>query len=499
MDDRYGKMFLFFLALAIVFSSVSDCLFVESSHASILKETSFKFLKEDNTRTVAEGKGAEQNNQQNIQQLPVLEKAVDPDKYILGPYDRLVINILSPEPRTFSLMILPEGYLFIPGVGGIYANGLTLNQFRERLAKEVDKFFHDVEVHCYLSVPRTFRVFVTGGVRNPGGVEVTSVERLSDAIDKAGGFKGGASKRLIRIERGNDTLTVDLVSFLNRGVDSGNPTLQGGDRIFVPPAKHRARILGDFYKAGIFEIIEGEKIEDLIDLAGGFTTDAITDSILLTRTNPEGSVVTRVVESGDYDKLLKDQDEITTFSKAKNKRRVYVSGAAKRTGLFYLADGEGLGDLLVRMGGFSSNADLERVYIEKIDGRKVEVDLTEYLPPHAEKTLRIDDSDVISIPFLDMNITVGGEVNVPGKYPYNGSWTVAQYIGLAGGPTSDGSINRVVIYSSDHKAKKANGSYKPRRGETIIVKTSRTRIFGEFFGGLIRLGTVVVSIIVLTK
>jgi len=106
---------------------------------------------------------------------------------------------------------------------------------------------------------------------------------------------------------------------------------------------------------------------------------------------------------------------------------------------------------------------------------------------------------LLTIPRIPSTITVGGEVTKPGEFNFNGDLTVAQYVGLAGGPTGDGSMNSVVIYSPDGKSRGAHRDVHPSRGDVIIVKRSHYRILGDLLGGVIRLGTVVISIIVLTR
>jgi len=432
-------------------------------------------------------------------QRPTLEKAIDPDRYVLGPDDILIVSLVGPETRSFSLRVLPEGYIFIPEVGAIYADGLTITEFRERLSKEVGRYFHDIEVHCYLSVPRVFRVFVSGEVGSPGSVEVSAVERVSDAILKSNGFKRGASRRCIRLVREQDTIFVDLVRFFTLGDISKNPRLNGGDMIIVPPRTSTALVIGEVKRPGRYEFLPGESIEDIIELAGGFTSNAVVDSVLFTRTTPEGAVFSRTVYAADYGEKLQDRDEISIFSELKDKRVVYVSGAVNRAGVIYLSSNEGLSGLLTRVGGFQPDADLSKVYVERKDGTILSIDLRDCLPPDPVRDIRLEDGDAVEVPRIEDSVTVGGEVNLPGQYPYRGDWTVAQYIGIAGGPTKEGSIDRIVIYSSDGRVRKAGRNEKPGRGDAIIVKRSKTRILGEIFSGIIRLGTLAVTLIVLTK
>jgi len=429
----------------------------------------------------------------------IFEKAIDPDRYLLGPGDQLVLSLVGSETRTFQLSVLPEGYLYIPEVGAIYADGLSISEFREKLYKKLSKYFHNIEIHCYLSVPRLFKVFVSGEVKKPGGVEASAVERVSDALERAGGLKRGASNRKILLIRDGDTLSVDLERFLSFGDTSANPFLDGGDVIVVPPLSGSVTIVGEVRRSGRFEVLPHETIADIVTLAGGFSEDAITDSLLVTRVRRDGSVYSFVVKKEKFNLEVKDLDQISVFNRLKKKRVVYVSGAVRHTGMFFLAEGEGLSEILARTGGFNTNADLSKVYVRRVDGSTISLDLRESLMPDVSCDLELHDGDVIEVPAIYPKVIVGGEVNLPGEYPYRADWTVAQYVGLAGGPTSNGSLSRVVIYSSDGTVRSARTSDKPGKGDAIIVKRSRTKIIGEFLSGVIRLGTVVISILVLTR
>ncbi len=431
--------------------------------------------------------------------LPELEKVVNPDEYILGPYDQLIINLVGPEPRSFSVLVLPEGDVFLPGVGAIHADGLTLSEFREDLSRTFSRYFKNVELFCYLQTPRRFRVFVTGEVGAPGPVVVSALERLSDAIQRAGNIRSHGSSRFVMVEREQETLTFDILRFRLEGDFENNPFLRCGDRIHVPVGQWHAAISGDVRKPGSYEIMPGETIEDLIALAGGFNTVASQDSVILTRWDGSAGFTTRAVPADKFDELLSDLDEISVVDRLAGSRRVFVVGAVRRTGRFYLGPGEGLSELLIRTGGFEENAALDSAIVERKDGTRLRVDIREILRQGSDVDIPLDDGDVLEIPSIYQNVTVGGEVQEPGQFPYRNDWTVAHYVGLAGGPTLEGSIDRAIIVSPDGSSRKVGKEDRPERGDIIIVKRSRYRLLGEFLSGVIRLGTVVVTIIVLAK
>jgi protein involved in polysaccharide export with SLBB domain len=431
--------------------------------------------------------------------LPILEGAIDPDEYVLGPYDRLVLNLLGPDPRSFSLTVLPEGDVFVPGVGKVRADGRTLSQFRKDIAARVGEFFKNIDLYCYLEVPRTFRVFVTGEVENPGTVEGSAFERVSDAIERAGGVKGGGSQRTITLVRKDDTLAVDMVKFRLMGDLESNPFLQSGDRVYVPAGGRRVMINGPVGRAGYYEILSGETIADLISLAGDFLSDAVVDSLLLSRIDETGDVEMAVVTSPYYDTVLRDRDEVNIYRIGEKRRRVYVYGAFKRPGRYYLSPGEGVAELLVRVGSFDDMADLENATLERKDGEIFKLNLLDYLPPDPQKNMLLEDEDAIGMSWKDAKVRVGGEVQLPGDFPHMNDWTVSKYIGLAGGPTENGSMNRIEIYSADGAKRKGSPESRPNRGDVIIVKRSRSKILGQLISGLAQLGTIAIAIIVLTE
>jgi len=430
---------------------------------------------------------------------PVLERAVDPDSYVLGPYDRLAMVIMGMEPRTYVLAVLPEGDVIVPGIGPIRADGLTLTEFRAALEAQVDKYFRNIKLYCYLETPALFRVFVTGEVENPGVVAVSGVERVVDALEKAGSVKSGGSLRAITLERGGASIRVDLLRFLDHGDLKNNPFLRSGDRIHVPSAEWHVAIAGRVHKPSGYEIVEGETIADLVSLAGGFASEAIEDSVLLKRVGSGGNVTMANVTKAQFDMPLRNGDEIGVYDGLKGRSYVTVLGATMRTGQFELARGEGVSSLLVRAGGFRSSASLTTAYLTRRGGSVTKLDLKDYLSPEPSKDLPLENGDELTIPFIATKITVGGEVNQPGEFPYSGDLSVVQYIGLAGGPTRDGSVDRVTIYSLDGSSRGGGRDTRLHGGDVIVVKRSGYKLLADLFRGTIQLSTFVISLIILSN
>ena len=212
-----------------------------------------------------------------------------------------------------------------------------------------------------------------------------------------------------------------------------------------------------------------------------------------------GLVRTFVLDSSRFDMELRDRDEVGVYSLEGNKKRVYVFGAFEHGGRYYLSPGSHLSELLARVGQIDPMADLENAAIERKNGEIIRLDLTDYLPPDPEKNIEREDGDVLGMSLKDDLVRVGGEVQQPGQFPHMNDWTVAKYIGMAGGPTKDGSMSRVEIFSPDGTKRNGSAESRPNRGDVIIVKRSKSRIFGTLVSGFIQVGTLVITIIVLSQ
>jgi protein involved in polysaccharide export with SLBB domain len=445
------------------------------------------------------GYGQVMEQQRSNYDIPKLEQAIDPDEYILGPYDRLLVNVIGTESRTFAMVVLPEGDVFVPSVGAIKADGLSLNEFRKRLDEEVNRFFKNVKIFCYLQEPRIFRVFVTGEVETPGAVNVSAVQRVSDAVELAGSIISEGSNRRVMLYRSADTLEVDVLRYVLKGDFSTNPFLSNGDRIHVPVAQRHATIRGAVHKGMNYEVLPDESIGDLIDLAGGFRAEAVRDRVLLTRVHEDGTVNTIPVLADEFDMILNDRDELNIIDGMTGTNRVFVFGATSQEGTYYITEGEGLRSLLGRIAIYNVDADLTAATLERENGELVSVDLKAFVPPSTVEDIPLGDGDILHIPTVDQTVAVGGQVQLPGRMRFVSHWTVAQYVGAAGGPTQEGSIDRVIVISKNGESITTDSHYHPNSGDVIIIKRSKTRIFADIFTGLIGVGTLIISIVALSR
>ena len=164
-----------------------------------------------------------------------LEHPIEPADYIVGPGDRFIISILSPEPYIELATITPTGALVLPRVGTIPVKDLSAEAVSEQVLAFVQTIFPNYQATCALYGIREIRVSISGAVKRPGFHVVTPLSHLTDLMNLAGGVRPQAALHRIELSRDSEaTSTLDLTRYYDEGELAQNPLLRGGDRIVIP-------------------------------------------------------------------------------------------------------------------------------------------------------------------------------------------------------------------------------------------------------------------------
>ena len=105
-------------------------------------------------------------------------------------------------------------------------------------------------------------------------------ERLSDLIDRAGGFLPDAFLDGATVIRGGKRLVVDFDDACNNRRSKENILLQKNDSITIPSRPNTVYVYGNVNNTGLFSFVEGLRVKDYIDRAGGLADSS--NYILLT-------------------------------------------------------------------------------------------------------------------------------------------------------------------------------------------------------------------------
>ena len=218
---------------------------------------------------------------------PRLPTSIPVDKsYTLGPGDEVFIYIVGAPsnlklPPVLKLTVDREGKIYIPQLGVFYVWGMDLSE-AEKVISEALK----TNIKLTVGRLRTFPVYVSGEVRRPGSVLVTSVNTIIDAIMMAGGIKRTGTLRDVVVTRktpkGIKKIHIDFYNILLKGkpVDF---RVKDGDVIFIKDIGPTAAIAGKVKRPAIYELKGNETLKDLIKLAGGILPSSYRYKVTLQR------------------------------------------------------------------------------------------------------------------------------------------------------------------------------------------------------------------------
>jgi protein involved in polysaccharide export with SLBB domain len=318
--------------------------------------------------------------------LGIVETAINPDTYIVGPNDIMTVFIapigIKDEPDHIEAIVSPDGRIVIPAIGAVHIGGLSLSKAEEIVREKVFSILKTPSVSLVLRKMRTFKVIIRGAVKKPGIISATPSDRVSEIIDRSGGLLYSASTRSINIMRfGKDEkpqsfIDVDLQKFYAMGDKSSNPFLEGGDVIFIPTLSRTEvfQVNGEIGSEGEYEYKKGDKLSTAINTAQGFLRTARIDSVEIARFDQNGFTTstffvdcsawpssTSLLHQTDYpnDILLEPGDRIYVREKIKWRKMytVSITGEVQKPGKYAInPDSNTIQDLISRAGGLTEDA-----------------------------------------------------------------------------------------------------------------------------------------------
>ncbi|MGB9721337.1 MAG: SLBB domain-containing protein [bacterium] len=337
---------------------------------------------------------------------PGLEKPIISEEYTLMPGDSLLVTITGATNYSYKTGITYEGKITInmpvaslPTAQGIYIPqydivaaipmyGLSLQAARDSLSNVFARYYRNIKVDLTLLGMRTFFVYVAGEVRNPGSIFAYPIDRVSEVIKRAGGTTSIGTRTKIELRRKNQLYkTVNLEEFERFGVTENNPFVQDGDLIYVPKMEKSVIVKGAVFgkmgyelkvsqltaamertSEGLYEVIEGEKISDLISKAGGVTPWADLHNCYVLRGDKKiGTNLQEILtnENSEANIELEDGDILVIPSV---NAIVYVQGQVVSPGAFPFQPNLKASDYIGLAGGPLAEANMSGAYI--VRGKK---------------------------------------------------------------------------------------------------------------------------------
>lgn len=389
--------------------------------------------------------------------IPVAEKVVR----IRGAVTRPMAYELLDQENLVQLIrfaggALPQGYLSDVQVTRYLDDKrvVTNVNLRELMAHDGDYILYNGDVvdikRVEDAVDNTVRI--TGAVVFPGEYEKKSGMRISELIAQAV-LKPEARLDFAYILKYQVDGTykfdrINLQQILDAPGASANALLNNKDMIQVMTLKTYAdpgyfSVEGSVKNVGRFSFDpDGKiKVEDAILLAGGLLQDA-TDQGFIVRANPNEPKqlqylninIKQAIEepASDANVEIRSGDVIRVFSKSSRRDDLFVSvfGAVREPGQYKYAEGMSLADLVNLAGGFTFEADNNRIDIASVDMKAQEnFRVTQSMASLPDLEYQVEDRSTLLQPFdhvyvrtlpefeFQQTVQIAGEVRYPGLYP----------------------------------------------------------------------------------
>jgi protein involved in polysaccharide export with SLBB domain len=279
-----------------------------------------------------------------LQNVPV------PADYVLGPGDQMLIRAWGKIDLDSRVTVDRNGQINLPKVGTLTVAGLRYAQLEGYLHSAISALFRDFELNVALGQLRSIQIFVLGDARQPGAYTVSSLSTLVDALFASGGPSATGSMRHILLQRaGRTTTDFDIYDLIEKGDKSRDVRLLPGDVILIPTIGPQVAISGDVNKPGIYELRGETTVGAVLDNAGGMTSLADAERVVLERIENHRS---RTVEEFALDaagraRMIKDGDLLRVFPlSSKFTNAVTLRGNVAQPGLYQSRDGMRISDLI---------------------------------------------------------------------------------------------------------------------------------------------------------
>lgn len=173
-----------------------------------------------------------------LQKQAQSEIGTDNPHYVIGSEDVLYIHVWREEPLSRTVPVRWDGYISLPLIHEVKAAGLTPLQLKEEITRKLKEFIESPNVSVIVMEANSYKVYVSGQVRNPGVVRLRSETTLLQLIPMVGGFTDWADQKKILIIRKEDgkekRYIVNYKKLVKGEALETNLVLKAGDTIIVP-------------------------------------------------------------------------------------------------------------------------------------------------------------------------------------------------------------------------------------------------------------------------
>jgi polysaccharide export outer membrane protein len=228
--------------------------------------------------------------------------------YRIGPRDQIQVRVEEMPNLESAQEVAEDGTLVLPVVGSIRAQGLTEQEFAQRLRDRLLKEgLRKATVHVTVSGYKSRPVAMLGSIKNPGNHFVPGSASLLDMLTMAGGLTPEHGQSVYirrRAENGlTDQVEISVVELIEAGNSDVNLPILAGDHINVPQAREfTIHFLGEVNQPGSHTFRSNQRVTLLTAIArAGGLTEVASNKIRILR-DIEGQE--RQAIPADYRRIL---------------------------------------------------------------------------------------------------------------------------------------------------------------------------------------------------
>lgn len=292
--------------------------------------------------------------------------------------------------------------ILIIGIIGILAVNWDSIGWNE--TSEVEEYSETLISTDY-NVKEYIMVDIKGEVLYPGLYEVTENQRVGDVINIAGGLTVSADISSINLASKIEDEMIIVIPAKSLTIDQNTEDI----------VKIIVEIKGEVQNPGVYELYQNQRVNDLIQIAGGLSIYADTTDISLVEILKDQTVITipRLNQT-----VVPDLDTIM----------VEIKGEVNLPGIYMMSEGDRVVDLINKAGGLTENALKDEVELARVlnDGESIFI-----ASQGTEEETR------------QIYVQIHGEILHPGTYLITEGSSLLDLIYLAGGVTTDCNLSKI--------------------------------------------------------
>ncbi len=394
----------------------------------------------------------------NISEVPQLFIATPLD-YRLGPGDELMINLYGASDNSYSVQISRNGTVKFDRLAPIYLSGLSIKSAKTRLKNRLSKLYSGlasndqlikVDIDVSLQKARSVVINITGQVVAPGTYTISGFSSVLNALYAAGGPNEVGSYRNIKLLRkGKVSEIIDLYDYFVKGVYP-NVYLRDQDVLLVEAYDKQVNVGLGLKTNALYDLKENETVEDILNFAGGFSSNSYKEKIFVSRINSYSRSIVEIFKNDFPNSIMIDGDVINAKPISDLiENSVSINGSVYLPGTFDLSSVKTVKDLLNSSNGLNPNAINKGFLYRTEKGIEDEIVSLDFSNNNDLSIVLKDQDKVVVLSREDIyeskTVKSMGELINPSSYDLKNGMKVSDLILLSGGFTNNADYSRIIL------------------------------------------------------